>query len=221
MNTYRIFEELSATLGDQAARAVVHAIENVYEELQKSASKSDFAELKQALHELAEAQKRTEKRVEELAEAQKRTEESVRRLSDDLRVTRQELGNLSHTVGYQLENQAYKALPELLLHDFGITVKGRLKRGYLPDRKVSGKMIEVNILGEGLRSDGSTVRIIGESKTQLSRKKVDAYIDRVVPRIDVGDAQSLVVLVAHMESEPNVAEHARDRDCACYFSFDF
>jgi predicted RNase H-like nuclease (RuvC/YqgF family) len=42
--------------------------------------RADFSDLKGVVYELAEAQKRTEQRVEELAEAQKRTEQRVTRL---------------------------------------------------------------------------------------------------------------------------------------------
>jgi predicted nucleic acid-binding Zn-ribbon protein len=83
------------------------------------------------LEELAEAQKRTEERVEELAEAQKRTEETlaglveaqkrteknvadlakaIQLLTRELRETRRELGGLSRSVSYALENEAYRFL---------------------------------------------------------------------------------------------------------------
>ena len=41
---------------------------------------ADFAQLRQIVQELAEAQRRTEQRVEELAEAQRRTEQRVEML---------------------------------------------------------------------------------------------------------------------------------------------
>lgn len=68
----------------------------------------------QRVEELAEAQKRTEQRVEELAEAQKRTEEELRNLIAEHKETRIQLGGLSMTVGYRLEDEAFKAIPELL-----------------------------------------------------------------------------------------------------------
>jgi len=93
---------------------------------------SDFSELKQIVRELAEAQKRTEQRLEELAEAQKRTEKALQKLSEEHLETRRQLGGLAMTVGYTLENEAYKALPALLERDYGLVVEGRLKRAHLP-----------------------------------------------------------------------------------------
>ncbi len=53
-------------------------------------------------------------KVNELAEAQKRTEEELRKLISEHRKTREQLGGLSHTVGYILEDRSYVALPHLL-----------------------------------------------------------------------------------------------------------
>ncbi|MDI3531358.1 MAG: hypothetical protein PWP60_1207, partial [Candidatus Atribacteria bacterium] len=75
--------------------------------------KGIVAELAQAQRDLAEAQKRTEARldgltvkVEELTEAQKRTEE-VRTLAVGLKRTREDLGGLSRSFSYAFENEAY------------------------------------------------------------------------------------------------------------------
>ena len=70
--------------------------------------------LEKTVQELAEAQKRTEERLNELAEAQKRTEEEIRKLTRGLSRTRRELGGLARSVAYALENEAYRYLPALL-----------------------------------------------------------------------------------------------------------
>jgi len=41
------------------------------------------------------------------------------------------VAGLSDTVGYGLENQAYKALPRLLERDFDLKIKDRLARRYI------------------------------------------------------------------------------------------
>ena len=71
---------------------------------------------------LAEAQQRTEARVDNLAkavrhlaEAQKGTEEAVRKLAKGLRETWQMVGGLSDTVGYVLEDRAIRHLPDILV----------------------------------------------------------------------------------------------------------
>ncbi len=85
------------------------------------------------VEELAQAQKKTEERlgrveaaVEELAQAQKRTEEELCSLVREHAKTREMVAGLSDTVGYGLENQAYKALPRLLERDFDLKIKDRV-----------------------------------------------------------------------------------------------
>jgi len=93
-------------------------------EAQKSAEER-LTRLEKTVAELAEAQKsaeerltRLEKTVAELAEAQKRTEEKLEKLIDEHRKTREQLGGLAHSIGYFIENEAYKYLPALLQRDF-------------------------------------------------------------------------------------------------------
>ena len=69
--------------------------------------------------------------VEELAQAQKRTEEELCSLVREHAKTREMVAGLSDTVGYGLENQAYKALPRLLERDFDLKIKDRLARRYI------------------------------------------------------------------------------------------
>lgn len=59
---------------------LMKAFELFREEIAETVRKSDFDELKKVVGELAEAQKRTEQRVEELAQAQKKSEERLTRL---------------------------------------------------------------------------------------------------------------------------------------------
>ncbi len=73
MDTYRIYEKLSTSLGEKAAGELAGLLGDMYAELRNSVTKEDFRELKAVVAELAEAQRRTEKKVEELAEAQRRT----------------------------------------------------------------------------------------------------------------------------------------------------
>jgi len=106
------------------------------------------------------------------------------------------------TVGYTLENEAYKALPDLLQRDHKISVQGRLIRCYVQDRYDDS--LEVNIFGQGKRGD-TTVTILGESKSQFR-----GVFEEIVP-----------VLVTHMISSPDVEEYARDQGIVLYYSYDF
>ncbi|MEI8182041.1 MAG: hypothetical protein WCG29_04980, partial [Desulfomonile sp.] len=81
INTLRIYNELKETMDPVAAEKIADAVGLIYEELRYSVTKTEFNELKDVVSDLAEAQKRTEIRLEELAEAQKRTEIRVEQLA--------------------------------------------------------------------------------------------------------------------------------------------
>lgn len=93
MNTYRIYEDFKATLGDAAAKSLAQTLGTLYEELKDTVTKEDFRNLREsidanvsrldgALTRLADAQGRTEAKVAELAEAQSRTEVKMAELAE-------------------------------------------------------------------------------------------------------------------------------------------
>ena len=231
-NTLQIYDELSQTMDQRSARQLVNVMSSMYEELRNSVTKEEFADLKEVVRELAEAQKRTETRVEELAEAQKRTEIRVEELAEaqkrtehallqlSKRVdqTNQHVGGLNMTVGYSLENEAYRCLPDLMRRDWQIEVTEPLRRDWLPT--AAGKMVEVNIVGQGQR-EGETLLILGESKLQLSRKYVDAFLHTRFKKIATGGLTAFPVIITHMEAEPGVVAYARERGVAVYLSYQF
>ncbi|MCD6219535.1 hypothetical protein J7K43_04020, partial [Candidatus Calescamantes bacterium] len=116
--------------------------------------------LEETVEKLAQAQRRTEERVNELAQAQRRTEEEIARLTGEVITLKKEVGGLAHTVGYRLEDEAMKALPEILKKEMNLGIMGRLRRDFIETKK--GKFVEVNIWGEG-KVDGKDYIIIGEA----------------------------------------------------------
>ena len=177
------------------------------------------------LDRLAAAQARSEERLDRveatldrLAAAQERTEEALRKLTKAHDETRKQLGGLSHTVGYILENEAYRALPTLLAADHGIEVEDRLIRTYLTTDR--GYPVEVNIFGRG-RRNGREVVVIGESKSQLSAKNIDHFIQGRLTRLEPLFEDVFPVLVTHMISSPDVADYAQERGIALYYSYQF
>ncbi len=232
LHTLKIYEELQKALDPAAAKIITEILAGIYNDLQNTVTKAEFNELKEVVHELAEAQKRTEARVEELAEAQKRTEarveelaEAQKRTEEELQKlikehgeTRRQLGGLSITVGYILENEAFKALPKLLKRDYGLDVKGRLRRQFVKDNQ--GQYIEVNIVGEAAQN-GKSVMIVGESKSQLSKRGVDEFLRKKLRRLEGVFENMFPVLVTHMITSPDVENYAKDQGIALYYSFDF
>jgi len=103
-------------LPEEFKAPLIKVFELFREEVAETVKRSDFEELKAVVARLARSQ-------EELAEAQKRTEEEVKSLSRALKKTRKEVGGLSNTIGYSLENEAFKALPALLKDEFGLEVE--------------------------------------------------------------------------------------------------
>lgn len=232
INTLRIFEELQQVLEPPAARKITEIIGTVFEELRNTLTKAEFNELKeivrdlaeaqkrteQKIEELAEAQKRTELRVEELAEAQKKTEKALQQLIKDHQDTRKQVGGLSITVGYTLENEAFKALPGLLERDHGLLIQGRLKRQYITDKE--GLPLEVNIFGKAKRGERE-LTILGEGKSQLSQNAIDTFLRKKLNRLTSLYDEIFPIFVTHMITSPSVEEYARKKGIALYYSYDF
>lgn len=102
LDSFQIYEELSQSLGEKAARALTKTLTKIYDDLHNTVTKAEFNELRDVVAELAEAQKRTEERLdtlslrmEELAEAQKRTEQRVEELAEAQKKTEQRLEELA------------------------------------------------------------------------------------------------------------------------------
>lgn len=136
LNVWQAYEELKEALGPEASRKVAmvlvalaqeHVRSEVREvidplqvalrQLAEAPVRTDqqLAQLAEAqrlteqrLNQLTEAQWRTEERLNQLAEARRRTEEALQVLSRRLDETNRQLGGLAMTVGYTLENSAYR-----------------------------------------------------------------------------------------------------------------
>jgi hypothetical protein len=207
---------------DARLKEVLYSIlEEVELNREESVTKREFNELTrivsdlgQTIKELAEAQNRTEQKLKELAEAQKRTEEELQSLGHTTKDLQKQVGGISTTLGYSVEDKAYPALPALLKRDFKLTVEGRLTRGYIRDRK--GSDLEVNILGKAKSEHGKDVMIIGEGKND-----VNDFIRKRLNRLQGVFPEIFSVVVTNMISEPDVEDYARQKGIALYYSYDF
>ncbi|MDL1957974.1 MAG: hypothetical protein LWW99_01120, partial [Deltaproteobacteria bacterium] len=113
-------------------------------------------------------------RVSELAEAQRKTEEEIRKLIKGFRSVRREVGGLSRSVAYALENEAYRHLPGFLRERYGLEVKDRIIRA-----EIQGE--EINLFArikrngqEGFLVGESVLRLDDRSKLKQVCKKVEA-----------------------------------------------
>ncbi len=204
------FEELKKIVGKLAL-----SIENLTEKVESLAIAQQRTE--ERLNSLAIAQQRTEERLNSLAIAQERTEKEIRTLTITVKRIQKELGGLSHSVGFDLENQAYKALPNILKERFGIEIKDRLLRKYIeyPD----GREEEINIYGEA-QKNGKKIFIIGESKTHLSRKDIEKFKKRIERLKKVIGEEIFPIFVVHTSS-PKIVKFSLDSGFPVFFSYEF
>ena len=217
------FDELKAIVAD-LAEAQKRTEQRVAElaEAQKKAEER-LTRLEITVQELIEAHKKAEERltrlevtVQELIEAQKKTEQAIQRLTQEQIKIKEELGGLSHTVGYRLEDEAMKAIPKLLKQDFGVEVVGRLKRDFIEISK--NNYIEVNIFGEG-RKNGKEYVILGEAKSQLKKRNIDDFLKKVETLKRHIGKEPILLYVTYI-SHPQVRKYAEEKNIKIYHSYE-
>lgn len=188
------------------------------------------------LKELAVAQQNTEKRVdrlsvamEELAVTQQNTEKRVdslavamEKLTSVVGDIRSEIGGMSRSMSYALENDAYRLLPAFLLDKYGIQITERLVRTYVDEE-------EINFFGRGVR-DGEQVLIVGESKQRLDeRRSSGREADRVFDQLEAKagtvraahpDEQMVLLLITHLARD-EFLRAAADRGVIVVQSFEW
>ena len=144
----------------------------IQQDLAKDVQKLTVAQqdLAKDVQKLTIAQQDTAKDVQNLSQemqkltvAQQDTAKDVQKLSVDLRNVRSEVGGISRSMSYALENEAYRSLPTFLLNQFGIEITDRLIR-----TDVGGE--EINFFGHAVR-DGEPMLIVGESKQRLDERR--------------------------------------------------
>ncbi|GAB5046216.1 hypothetical protein [Thermodesulfovibrio sp. TK110] len=180
-------------------KEIVRELANAQKELVEAQKQSEsrLSRLETVVSELAEAQKRTEQKLEELAEAQKRTEQEVATLASGLKQLRKELGGLSLTMSYAFENESYRMLPKVLKENYGIEIKEKLIRV-----EIGGK--EINIFGKA-KKNGKEVFIVGESKLRLDERKeqsIEEVFNELEEKVkavqnEYGKVDILKVLITH------------------------
>ena len=160
--------------------------------------------------------------VRELAVAQQRTEAEVEKLTSVVGDIRSEIGGMSRSMSYALENEAYRALPAFLLENHGIEVTERLIRTTVNDE-------EINFLGRAVR-DGRPVLIVGESKQRLderrsSKREEDRIFSQLeakaeVVRASYPDEEITMLLITHY-ARPEFLRSAAARSIVVVQSFEW
>ncbi|MFZ4656333.1 MAG: hypothetical protein ACOYNY_04950 [Caldilineaceae bacterium] len=178
----RVFEQ-------QQAVVLAETITEAYNDLVKT---SDFNELKAIVKNLAESQQR-------LAAAQESTEVQMKELARVVSNLSQEMGGLSRSMSYSLENEAYRALPAYLREQHGITLRERIVR-----TDIRGEEVNIFALGE---RNGVPIALVGESKLQLderrnSRREAERILEQIEDKVEAvrqlhPDREIVRLLVTH------------------------
>jgi len=172
-------------------------------------------ELAVAQKELAEAQKRSELKIGEMAEAQKNTAVEIRKLTKSLNG---QIGGVGRSLGYALENEAYRHLPELLKRKYGIDVKEKMIRA-----QIGGK--EINVFGRA-EKDGREVFVVGEAKVRLDeRRKLNEDFDELEEKVqavmaEYGQKEIVKLLIAHY-ARKLALDMAKDKEVIVVQSFEW
>jgi predicted nuclease with TOPRIM domain len=230
------FNELKAIVRDLAEsqnrtavrlEALTAAQERTDEQLKSLTVAQDRTD--EQLKSLTAAQERTEARLEDLTvaqerltAAQERTETSINKLTREVRGLSQEMGGLSRSFSYSLENEAYRWLPRFLDEQHGIRLTERLIR-----TEINGE--EINFFGHG-RRNSHTICLVGEMKLRLderrnSRRAAQLIMDQLDQKANAvqqahPDCEIVRLLVTH-NARPSVLELARERHVLVVQSFEW
>ncbi len=217
-----LFEEMERNREESVSKKEFVELKAVVRELADAQLKTDkqLIILTGKVEELAEAQRRTEARldalagkVEELAEAQARTEKEVASLARGLKTTREQLGGLSKSMAYALENEAYRKLPAYLASAHGIRVRERIVRADVADE-------EINFFARA-EKDGKPVILVGESVLRLDdASKLKSLLDKLERVGSVYGDELVPILVTHF-AKPKVLEKARQAGILVVQSFEW
>ncbi len=202
-------------------------LDEIEQHREQSVTKVEFNELKdivrdlgQTTKELAEAQKRTEQRVEELAEAQKelaeaqkQTEEEIAKLSRALGNTRSQVGELARSMAYALENEAYRKLPDYLKTHCQLMIHDRFIR-----TEIVGE--EINIFAKATR-EGEEVVIVGETVLKLDDQSKMKQLEKNVTIVRGQYNLPVIPLVVTHFARPNFLEKAREEGVIVVQTFEW
>ena len=184
---------------DYVTRGDFQALTGVVRELAEAQQRTEvrMEELADAQRGLAAAQERTEARMESLAVAQERTEARMEELAEAqreftwaMRDTRKQLGGLAQSVGYGLEAYAMERIPRILSRHMPF-----VEEASGPEQFVSASGVEddVDVVVRGTL-DGRPVVFLCEAKTNITPQEVRDFLptaDRVRGQVGCDDVRVL------------------------------
>jgi len=140
--------------------------------------------------------------------------QAIKSLTEVEKNTREQLGGLSKSMGYALENEAFRFLP-VYLKNLGLEITEKFIR-----TEIDGE--EINLFARG-RKNGKEVIIVGESDLRLTKvwKKI-VQIERkvAVMQKNFPDVEIIKVLVTHY-TKPAVAEKIKEKGIILLHSYEW
>jgi DNA repair exonuclease SbcCD ATPase subunit len=200
---WALLDEIEQHREQSVTKVEFNELKDIVRELAEAQKRTEqrVEELTVAQKELAEAQKRTEQRVEELAEAQKQTEKEIAKLSRSLGNTRSQVGGLARSMAYALENEAYRKLPAYLKTHCQLEIHDRFIR-----TEIGGE--EINLFAKATR-DGEDVVVVGETVLRLDDRSKMKQLEKQVTIVRKQYHLSVVPLVVTHFARATVLEKAR------------
>ncbi|MEM4280932.1 MAG: hypothetical protein QW470_00950 [Candidatus Caldarchaeum sp.] len=170
---------------------------------------------------LWEGQNRLWEEVRSLREGQNRLEESMIRLQDAVALLTQahrelakQVGALSETIGFGLEDIAKVVVPGWLQRHEGIVMAEEFVRRWIT---VNGEEIEVNLYGEG-EKNGRKLVIVGEAKSRIYRREVEAF-DAWAERVAVSVGGEVYKFMFGYLIHPSAEEEGKKRKITLIASY--
>ena len=141
------------------------------------------------------------------------TEKEVAKLTREIKTVRSQIGGLSKSVAYALENEAFRKLPAYLKTHCQIEIKERLIRT-LTDGK------EINIFAKASH-EGADVFVVGEAVMKLDDHKKMKQLSDNVKLISEKFNQPVIPLIITHFAHPDILEKARDKGVIVVQSFEW
>jgi predicted nucleic acid-binding Zn-ribbon protein len=162
--------------------------------------------LERAVQKLTERHDSLELAFQKLVEAQARTEEALQELS-------RQVGRLSDTIGFGLEDIARVVVPGWLYRHEGIELES-LTRKFI---KVDGEELEINLYGEGSKG-GVKITILGEARSRIYSSDVENF-DRLVEKVKRFVPNNVYKLMFGYYVHPSAEQEAKKRGITLIASY--
>jgi hypothetical protein len=208
-------EELAAA--QQRTEAILAALSQEVRVLTQNVDR-----LQEEVRVLNERMDRVEAKVDSLSDRVDVLSGRTDRIEHTIRDMQKEIGGMSASMGYALENEAYRILPAFLQEHYGIKLARRLIR-----TEIGGR--EINLFGEGER-EGRIITLVGETKTRLDerRKKLEKDIfaeleervQAVVTERGIAEESIVRLLVTHY-ARPGILQEAQEQGIIIVQSFEW